>query len=62
MTIHSGNGKEVKSFNKKWQDKGRHSVQWDGRDDNGTRLPCGMYLLKTGVNTAALMKRMLVIK
>jgi hypothetical protein len=28
------------------QDAGRHTLQWDGRDDRGVEVPTGVYFLR----------------
>ena len=48
-------GQEVQTLVQEEQPEGEHSVQWDGRNQQGQNLPTGLYImqLKTGEETSA---------
>ncbi len=43
ITIHDERGQRVRHILQDSRSEGTHSVQWDGRDDQGLRLPAGTY-------------------
>jgi hypothetical protein len=60
LSIHDVSGRQVRSLADGWQDAGRYSLTWDGRDKKGRACPTGVYFcsLKTGNNDAV--KKMLL--
>jgi hypothetical protein len=49
LSIYDVDGRQVKSLADGWQDAGRYSLNWDGRDKKGRACPTGVYFcsLKT---------------
>ncbi len=46
ITIIALNGRKIKTLASKFLDTGKHNAQWDGKSDNGTSQPPGMYILR----------------
>jgi hypothetical protein len=49
LTIYDVDGRQVRKLAEGWQDAGRYSLNWDGRDKKGRACPTGVYFccLKT---------------
>ena len=60
LSIYDVNGRQVKKLADGWQDAGRYSLKWDGRDKKGRACPSGVYFcsLRTEDNDAV--KKMLI--
>ena len=43
IDVYDSDGVIVRTFNKGWEDKGEHDVNWDGRDDSGAIAGDGSY-------------------
>ena len=50
LTVHNILGQRLRTLVKEYQNVGRKSVHWDGKDDSGVKVASGIYfyLLKTG--------------
>ena len=47
VTVHNVDGRQVRTLvSDRSVLRGRHQILWDGSDDNGTRLPGGIYLYR----------------
>lgn len=46
ITIYNIAGEVVKTLKDELQSPGPHRVRWDGRDEMGRRVPCGVYLCR----------------
>jgi FlgD Ig-like domain/Copper type II ascorbate-dependent monooxygenase, C-terminal domain len=46
ISIYNQAGQEVKKVWSGMQSQGQHNKQWDGTNDNGVRLPSGVYIYK----------------
>jgi flagellar basal-body rod modification protein FlgD len=46
LAIFDASGSLVRRFSQSSQPAGQHSIEWDGRDDAGTSLPAGIYLVR----------------
>jgi hypothetical protein len=49
VEVYSLGGRRVRTLFSGEQSSGVHTLSWDGRDDQGTLLPVGIYLVKTSV-------------
>jgi hypothetical protein len=60
LSIYDVDGRQVTKLADGWQEAGRYSLNWDGRDKKGRACPSGVYFcsLKTEDNDAA--KKMLI--
>jgi flagellar hook assembly protein FlgD len=50
LEIHDVAGRRIRTLVDGFREAGAHSVNWNGQDVNGARVPAGVYLyvLKTG--------------
>ncbi len=62
LTIYSVIGKKVKTFGLRKKSKGKHSILWDGKDDNGIQVPAGMYFYELKVKDMVLTRKMTLLK
>jgi flagellar hook assembly protein FlgD len=46
LAIYDITGREVSVLTDETHESGRHTVDWDGRSGQGSRLPAGVYLLR----------------
>jgi hypothetical protein len=56
------NGERVYSLGNKYQEAGVYSVDWNGTDQNGDRLPNGIYYYRLTTDINVLSKKMIFIK
>ncbi|HSG00537.1 MAG TPA: GEVED domain-containing protein, partial [Vicinamibacterales bacterium] len=56
------NGRRVRTFVDRHMPAGRHTLQWDFRDDAGRVLPSGIYLVKLRVGSELLTSRVIRIR
>ena len=63
LKIYAMQGQEVRTLVNENQQAGKHSVVWDGTDENGGSVGLGIYFyqLKTG-NDFSLSKKMMLLK
>lgn len=45
LALYNGTGRLVKVLENKFQKAGAYSINWDGKDGGGTRMPAGVYFL-----------------
>ncbi len=62
IVVFSVNGKKVKTLINQCQQKGKHSIRWDGRDEAGLLLHSGMYLCQLKTDEQFATRRMVYIK
>ncbi|MBI4429630.1 MAG: Ig-like domain-containing protein, partial [Ignavibacteriales bacterium] len=55
-------GQKVKTIDRGEKDSGRHKVIWDGRDDDGVRVPSGVYFYRLLSEDFATSKKMILLK
>ncbi|HXF48916.1 MAG TPA: T9SS type A sorting domain-containing protein [Verrucomicrobiae bacterium] len=55
-------GQPVRTWAEEEQSAGRHSVVWDGRDDNGKALSSGVYFYRLESKGRSEVKKMLLLK
>jgi hypothetical protein len=46
LQIFDTTGKRVRILERGFQDRGRHTAEWDGKDDRGRVLPSGRYFAR----------------
>ncbi len=62
LKIYDSAGRTVRTLVNQSQDKGRHTVIWDGRDDNSREQPTGTYFYALELNGAVFTKRAVQLK
>ena len=62
IVVHDVLGRAVKTLIDEPCQEGTLTVTWDGTDDNGTRLPSGVYFYKLQTEREARVKKMILVK
>ncbi|MFP4460448.1 MAG: FlgD immunoglobulin-like domain containing protein [Candidatus Zixiibacteriota bacterium] len=62
ITIHNVLGKNIRTLSNDYYEVGKHTIKWDGRDENGQIVASGEYLLRFQVNDDYQTRRMLYLK
>lgn len=62
LLIYDFSGNLVKSLSHKNYSKGKYSLYWDGKNDNGTHVDSGMYIFILEADNRMLSKKMICIK
>lgn len=62
ISIYNVAGQLVKQLSNGTQQPGRHSVQWDGRDNNGNKAPTGVYMLRCRGGTFTRTMKLIMIR
>jgi hypothetical protein len=55
-------GQEVRTLFRATQNAGKHTIIWDGRNNNGGAVSSGMYVYRIDFKGKALAKKMLMLK
>lgn len=62
LTIYDLLGKEVRTLVSDFQRYGEYFVTWNGRDNSGTEVPCGIYLYCLSTSKKTISKKLLLLK
>ena len=62
LAIYDVRGRFVRSLIQAMQLPGNYSVLWDGKDQNGTRLPSGIYFYRLKAGKTIKTKKLLLLK
>ena len=62
INIYNALGQKVRSLLNESRGAGVHTVKWDGRDANGSRVASGMYIYSMTAGSITLTKRMTLLK
>ena len=62
INIYDIKGKRVRNLVNRFQRPGEHSVTWDGKNDAGTPLASGIYLVSLGYGSNNLIHKLVLIK
>ncbi|HZL84940.1 MAG TPA: NF038122 family metalloprotease [Candidatus Krumholzibacteria bacterium] len=62
LEIFSAAGRAVRTWTWKDLEPGSHSVLWDGRDDRGTRLASGTYIMRLQAGAIQRTRRVILLK
>jgi glucose/arabinose dehydrogenase len=62
LTVHDGNGRTIRTLVDATLESSEHSVEWDGRDDNGQSVGSGVYIYRLEAGGRVLSERMVLIK
>ena len=60
LSIYDVNGRQVRKLADGWQNAGRYSLRWDGRDKKGRACPAGVYFCSLKTENDAAVKKMLI--
>lgn len=61
VVIHGADGRRCRALGSGVREAGPHAVSWDARDDEGRRLPPGMYFLRVSTSTGAMEKKLVLV-
>lgn len=62
LAIYNASGQKVRELASGTLTAGRHSVVWDGRDQNGNTVSSGIYISRLTMNNKVTANRMLLVK
>ncbi len=62
LSIYNLKGQKVKTLQKGWLDKGRHTLVWDGNDDRGNPCSSGIYYYRLNASGESRTQKMLLLK
>jgi Tol biopolymer transport system component len=62
LTVYNGLGQEVRTLASGGFAAGQHQVVWDARDDNGNRVPSGIYLYRLQAGDLVKQQKMILLK
>ncbi|MGB9562101.1 MAG: FlgD immunoglobulin-like domain containing protein, partial [bacterium] len=62
LVIYDLLGKKVRTLVNGHAEAGMHKVEWNGKDDNGSELPSGIYFYKMTTNNYSEIKKMTLLK
>ncbi len=62
LAIYGLDGRHVRTLVKRWLPAGRHTVQWDGRDDRGLPVSSGIYFYRLKSGKYSQTRRMVLIR
>ena len=62
LTVHDSHGHHVQTLVSSTQPAGLYFVPWNGTDDNGTRLPSGIYYYRMRADDFVDVKRMILLR
>jgi hypothetical protein len=62
LSIYDVDGRQVRRLADGWQDPGRYSLGWDGRDKKGRACPAGVYFCSLKTEDRAAVEKMLLVE
>ncbi len=62
VAIFDAQGRRVRTLANEWQLAGRQSLRWDGRDERGSALGSGLYLVRVSGATGSVSGKLLLLK
>ena len=62
LIIYDLNGRKVKVLFNEIQSAGKHSIEWDGKNEKGESVSAGMYIYTLKTLDHILKKKMIVLK
>jgi len=62
LNIYNIKGQKVRSLMKGWREEGESTFYWDGKDENGVKLPSGVYLYKLNCDGYEISDKISIIK
>ena len=62
LAIYNTTGQKVRTLTRGAHDAGTYSIAWDGKDDRGTDLATGVYMLTLSTPSARALQKMLLLR
>ncbi|MFZ5517626.1 MAG: FlgD immunoglobulin-like domain containing protein [Candidatus Zhuqueibacterota bacterium] len=62
IRIYNSLGAQIKTLRREYQNGGRYSIEWDGRDSHGTLVANGVYFCQFDVNGAVKTSKLIFVK
>ena len=62
LSVYNIKGQKVKTLINEFKQTGKHSVVWNGKDNNSKRVSSGVYLYKITSSKKTVVKKMLMLK
>lgn len=62
LAIYNATGQKVRTLTRGAQDAGTYRIAWDGKDDRGTDLASGVYMLTLSTPSARALQKMLLLR
>jgi len=62
LSIYNVLGQKIRTLVDGLQNASRHTVQWDGKDDNGAQVTSGIYFYRIHAQGFTQVKQMLLLK
>ena len=62
LTVYDLRGRPVRTILDEVRDEGDHAVLWDGKNDDGARLPSGLYLYRLEAGEQRIARKMTLVK
>jgi hypothetical protein len=62
VSVYNLRGKKVKTLVDSWKERGRHSVQWNGRNEQGEKLTSGVYLYRLEAGDFTETRKLLIVE
>jgi hypothetical protein len=62
LSIHDVGGRQIRTLADGWQEAGRYSLTWDGRDKKARECPTGVYFCSLKTEDQDAVKKMLLTK
>jgi len=62
LSVYDVSGNFVKTIVKTFQQNGKHSLQWDGTNEMGNKVPSGIYFIKIKTEKFIQSRKMILLK
>jgi hypothetical protein len=62
LTVHDVSGRQIVSLSDRMFTAGRHTVEWDGRDEAGNSVAAGVYLLHLESQEGVQSRKVMLVK
>ncbi|CUT05833.1 FlgD immunoglobulin-like domain containing protein, partial [Candidatus Kryptobacter tengchongensis] len=62
IEIYNLAGQKIKTLIDSYLNAGRYTVQWNGTDDNGTRVASGVYIYRLIAGNNTIARKMILLK
>jgi flagellar hook assembly protein FlgD len=62
IQIYSVSGRLIRTLVNERRDAGRHGVEWNGKDTNGSNVPSGIYFYRMRASGYEATKKMILVR
>ena len=62
LSIYAANGQRVRTIVLRGRDVGRHTIHWDGTDDDGHSLATGVYIARLQAGEAVVTRKLTLVR